>query len=161
MRGELAHGSGFIYIVQQSVCDLHLMGVCCSHPVCQSKTLGCFEMFVSCFATCVYPHVMPTCYESLFISVSAELHTLTVILLMSPENYSSIYPSYCHFSGLLTDTVKGSGSQSSSFLYSYFPQVLTVREQEKEGRGKGPGEERSRPRSASSWYEVENKSLFS
>lgn len=118
-------------------------------------------MFVSCFATCVYPHVMPTCYESLFISVSAELHTLSMILLMSPENYSCIYPSYCHFSGLLTDTVKGSGSQSSNFLYSYFPQVLTVREQEKEGRGKGPGEERSHPRSASSWYEVENKSLFS
>lgn len=116
-------------------------------------------MFVSCFATCVYPHVMPTCYESLFISVSAELHTLSMILLMSPENYSCIYPSYCHFSGLLTDTVKG--SQSSNFLYSYFPQVLTVREQEKEGRGKGPGEERSHPRSASSWYEVENKSLFS
>lgn len=117
-------------------------------------------MFVSCFATCVYPHVMPTCYESLFISVSAELHTLSMILLMSPENYSCIYPSYCHFSGLLTDTVKGSGSQSSSFLYSYFPQVLTVREQEKEGRGKGPGEERSRPRSASSWYEVEINPSF-
>lgn len=117
---------------------------------------------------CLFPALQPvftltSCppVMNLFISVSAELHTLTVILLMSPENYSSIYPSYCHFSGLLTDTVKGSGSQSSSFLYSYFPQVLTVREQEKEGRGKGPGEERSRPRSASSWYEVENKSLFS
>lgn len=55
MRGELAHGSGFTYIVQQSVCDLHLMGVCCSHPVCESKTLThwmCVLFWNVCFLLC-------------------------------------------------------------------------------------------------------------
>lgn len=165
------HGSGFNQAALQR--GQRVIGISWGHivhirHVSQNhwNVVECFFWLCNlCLSSCG-GHSFVTCHESVFICVSTELHTFLMEFYRRPPSdylsrYLLLFSRDLHFSRLQTATIKCSDCKISKFSLFLFPTGGERKSAPKGRESKEPGEERSRPCSASSWYEAENKSLFS
>lgn len=108
-------------------------------------------------------HSFVTCHKSVFISVSTQLHTFLMEIYQRPlmTNLRDIFFFVSLWLPCCFSVSAMAKSSSFSFFFLFPLQVLSVRVQEKEGRARSLGRRDPVRAAQSSWYEVENKSLFS